>query len=567
MSETIIFQLTWQLLLILVVGFVSGAICKRLGLSMLIGYLVGGVLLGDSVLGQIAHGRAAPSADFFEPLTHLGALLLLFSIGLEFSLDQLKRMRSFFFVGGTAQMTLVAVPVTLIARYATGDWRSAALIGLTVAISSTVLVFKALEDYGQIVTRHGRRAIGILLFQDVAIVPLLLLVPMLTGSPAEPVVVSTPGWFMAMLPWLLLAGESIVFILGVWLLRRFVENHGVPLLSGMRSVELLVMGTLAILVGVCFLAVTLELPAAIGALAAGIILGGNRMRHQIEAVVLPFRETFATIFFVGLGAMLDLRVMIEHPFIALAVLALVVTIKATAATVVLRYLRLSWRAALGMGLGLSQMGELSFMLLTSGERFGVLSNEAYEFLLFGAIGSMILTPLLLKVGMRLARGIVEEAEPHESEKGRPIEHHCQPKAFVIGLGPIGARSMSYLEIQGMDVCLLDLSPINLHAYAQQGFRTVAGDATELEVLKRAEVGDSSCGVISVPDDRIAMQIVRRVRELNNRAIILVRCRYETNVAKIKKAGANVVVSEEREAGGAILRTLAEFHQAQGTRFS
>jgi len=264
--------------------------------------------------------------------------------------------------------------------------------------------------------------------------------------------------------------------------------------------------------------------------------------------------------------MLNLRVLLDHPLISMAILAAVVTIKAGAAALVLRLLRLSWKASIGMGLGLSQMGELSFMLLTQGASFGVLSTQVYEYLLFAAIGSMILTPLLLKVGLRLARGIAEEPAP-KGTKTVHVDHPSQPKAFVIGLGPIGARSMSYLEIQGMDVCLLDLSPINLHAFAQQGFRTVAGDATDPDVLERADVAESSCGVISVPDDRVAMQIVRRARQLNDRAIILVRCRYEANVEKIKKSGANVVVSEEREAGGAIIRTLAEFHQAKGTRLN
>ncbi len=215
---------------------------------------------------------------------------MLFSIGIEFSLEELVRSNRYILIGGSVQMVLVAVPLTLTCMAFGMTWNAAVLAGSAGALSSTILVFKALAEWGQTATPHGRRAVGILLFQDVALVPLMLLVPLLTKTGQPPSIAT----------FAMLAGKSLIFVAGVVLLRQWIRRWGAPILAQMRSVELVVLFALSLLGGACWAAFRLGLPPAIGALAAGIMLSGNRLSKQVDTIVLPFRETFAAVFFVTL---------------------------------------------------------------------------------------------------------------------------------------------------------------------------------------------------------------------------------------------------------------------------
>jgi len=228
-------DLVFNLLIVLAAGLVAGVAAKRLGISMLVGYLLVGTLLGAVGFGPMTDGQKG-----MEYLAQAGALLLLFSIGIEFSMEELRRLSRHFFVGGSVQMLLVAVPIVLLSGLVFKfPWPNAILIGSATALSSTVLVFKALEEWGQVATGHGRRAIGILLFQDVALVPLMLLVPMLTGDDLQP-----GDW-----EWGLLALKSVLFVAAVLVLREMIGRWVVPHLANLRSVELLVLFALIVLGG------------------------------------------------------------------------------------------------------------------------------------------------------------------------------------------------------------------------------------------------------------------------------------------------------------------------------
>jgi CPA2 family monovalent cation:H+ antiporter-2 len=238
----------------------------------------------------------------------------------------------------------------------------------------------------------------------------------------------------------------------------------------------------------------------------------------------------------------------------LACLAGLIVVKWLAATVALWLTRLRGKAAAGMGIGLAHIGEFAFVLVLLGLEAGVITDLDYQRIVALAIGSLILTPLLLKMGLRWTRS-GDGAEQSSSETSRLRQ--AGPKALVIGVGPIGRQVASRLETTGKDVCLIDLSPVNLHGFAQEGFRTVAGDATDRATLELAEVEAASFAVICVPDDEAAICIVRTLRSMNADCFVLVRCRYEGNATKLTRAGANRVVSEEAQAGAAILDILAE----------
>jgi CPA2 family monovalent cation:H+ antiporter-2 len=438
-------------------------------------------------------------------------------------------------------MLAVSLPLTTACLAIGMSWRAALLAGSAGALSSTILVFKSLAELGQTSSPHGRRAVGILLFQDVALVPLLLLVPLLTGRGAPPTVAT----------YALLAAKSVVFVVSILLLRETVARWFVPLLAELRSVELVVLFALCVLSGACFGAFLLGLTPPLGALAAGMVLGGNRLSKQVDTIVLPFREAFAAVFFVTLGTLLRPLAFFEEPLLLSIGLLGTILLKTLAASLALRVTGLPWRSSFGMGLGLAQLGEFSFLLIAEGVEKGIVPTADYSRLLFIALGTLILTPQLLKLGLRWTEeespGARGEADAAVRGEG-PID-----TATVIGVGPIGRALASRLETMGVDVCLVDLSPINLHPFGQQGFHTVSGDARDPDVLRLAEVENRRLAVVCVPDDDVATQVVRSLREVNREMSIVVRCRFQANMAAARKAGADAVVSEEAETSGVLLR--------------
>jgi len=544
-QPSVVAELVFHLLIVLSAGMIAGVACKRLGISMLVGYLVVGTLLGALGFGTETEGTGG-----LNYLAQAGALLLLFSIGIEFSMEELRRLSRYFFVGGSVQMLLVALPVVGVSALLGFPWQSAVLVGAAAALSSTVLVFKALEEWGHVASSRGRRAIGILLFQDVALIFLMLLVPMLAGTGVQ------PGWQA----WALLAAKSALFVAAVLALRSVIGRWLATYLAELRSVELLLLFALIVLGGASLGAYAAGFPPALGALAAGVALSGNRLSAQFDALILPYRETFAAVFFVSLGTLMHFDVLADAPLVTLGGLLGVLVLKTGAAAATLRLLGARWRVAWGMGLGLSQLGELSFVLLSEGVAQGVVSPLLYNRMLFIALGTLILTPQLLKTGLSWA----EKDEDYDHSWTADILGSTPPpvdRALVVGLGPIGGQVASQLEIRGMDVCLIDLSPVNLHPYAQQGFRTIAGDGSDPEILERADVDRCLLAVVTVPDDTAAREVVGAIRILNPACTIVVRCRYQANVAPIRRAGATTVISEEAEAGGAIVRLLEQLTPA------
>ena len=539
-----------DLILILAAGLVAAVVCRRLNVSVLLGYLVIGTILGDGALGwvrddshQIAH------------VAEVGVFLLLCSIGVEFSIDDVRRLGWQFVVAGSVQMglTMAAVATALVAGGI--PWRAAGLIAAAVSFSSTVLVFRILHEYGRAQTASGRRVIGILLFQDVALVPLLLLVPLLTSpggdSPAPPLVGGGNLIRLAIL--------STAFVIAVAGLRRAMATHVLPFFTRDRSLELVVLLTLVVISGCTWVAYRVGLPPAMGAFAAGLIFNGNRWSHQIDALVLPFRETFAAIFFVSLGLIFDPRVLAAQPSLWLVWLPALMGLKTVTAAVALRVSGVSWRSAVGMGLGLAHVGEFAFVVGLIARDAGVISPDDYQRVIALAVMTLLMAPTLLRRGLQWLH-----AESHESHAGGELgiatEADAPRRAIIVGAGPIGRAVASQLETLGYDVCLVDRSPIHLHSFAQIGFRTVTGDGGDSETLVRAGLPGTGLVVVCVPDDRQAESVVATARRRHPTTRIVVRCRFHASLARLQRAGANEVVAEEEQVTLALTRRIRQAHR-------
>jgi CPA2 family monovalent cation:H+ antiporter-2 len=534
-------QFAEQLLIILTTGLAASLLCRWLDLPPLIGYLTVGALLGDGALGWL-HAESEQVARIAE----LGVFFLLFSIGLELSLDDLRRLAGTMLQGGLLQMGLVALPVVGVLFSGGWPWTIATLIALALSFSSTVLVFKALGELGLTGSTTGRGAVAILLFQDAALIPLLLCVPLLTGAGAG------IGWR----DWITLILVSVAFLMGVLLLRQALLRWLVPRVTQHRRLDLVLLLTLVVLGLVTFAAKRVGLPPAVGAFAAGVAFGGSRWSGQIDALILPFREAFAAVFFVSLGLLMDFTAFWQHPLSTFLAWLLLIAWKSVASAVALRLVGIPWPAACGAGLGLAHVGEFAFVILLSATAAGAITAEQSGFLLTLAGGTLVVSPLLIRWGFC-------QTSPHgDRSPGSmriPSWEGPQRHAIVIGLGPVGAAVANRLEAAGYHVCVIDLRPLNLQPFALQGFRTLTGDAETDEILEAADVAHASLAIVSVPVDEVAERITRRLRTKHPALTLLVRCRFAINQQRIRRAGANAVIAEESQATLELLRLL-ELHE-------
>lgn len=530
-----------DLLIILTTGLCAGILCRRGNITPLMGYLAVGVLIGPTVLGWVKSEQ-----EEIEHLAELGVFFLLFSIGLELSLDELKRMGRFLATGGPLQLLLTAGPVAGLLIWAGWSIPAAILIASALGFSSTVLVFKALGEMGQTNTELGRRAIAILLFQDAALVPLLLCVPLLAGT----------GDTAGVGQWLRLGLSSVLFLGATFGLRLLLTRTIIPRITRHRSPDLVVLLTLTILGAVTLAAHRMGLPPAIGAFAAGLAFGGNRWSEQIDSLILPFREAFSAVFFVSLGLLVNLVDIIREPVIAVSGIVILMAIKWLAATIAYRATGISWRKSIAPSLGLAHVGEFAFVLILLAASSGVITGDQRQQVLAIAGGTLLLSPVLIRFGF----GRTDNSTPASDDshtKIRISDFDDRRLAIVIGMGPVGRAVVSRMETLGHEICAIDINPLNLQAFNQFGIPTVTGDAETPEVLMSAGVERAQIAIVCVPVDEVAERTARAIRKMNRSIRIVVRCRYARNADEMRKAGADFVFSEEAYAAIELVRMVDE----------
>jgi monovalent cation:H+ antiporter-2, CPA2 family len=529
-----------ELLIILTTGLFAGILCRKWSLTPLMGYLAVGVLIGPTVLGWVDSEQKE-----IEHLAELGVFFLLFSIGLELSMEELQKMGRYLVTGGPVQLFATSVPVAALLMWLGWTWPAAVLVGSALAFSSTVLVFKALNELGQTNSEPGRRSIAILLFQDAALVPLLLCVPLLSGQ----------GEVTGPFQWFKLALASVTFITATVGLRVILADYVIPRITKHKSPDLVVLLTLTILGGVSLAAQRIGLPPAIGALAAGLVFGGNRWSEQIDSLILPFREAFSAVFFVSLGLLVNLAAIIHDPVVALGGIAVLIVIKAIASTIALRITGISWDRAFGPALGLSHVGEFAFVLILLAASEGVITAEQRQQVLAIAGGTLLVSPILIRYGFGRTSASDDTAHAIETDLLQR-KHSDRRLAVIVGMGPIGRAVASRLETLGHEICAIDLNPLNLQAFAQFGVATVAGDAESPEVLRAAGVHRAEIAIVCVPVDEVAIRATAAIRKANADVQIVVRCRYAHNANLLKKAGADHIFSEEAYAAIELVRIVA-----------
>jgi len=503
----------------------------RLKVPAVLGYFVVGITVGPYALGLVN------DVEHIRVLAEFGVVFLMFSIGLEFSIAQLKHMKTSVLGLGSAQVLVTALFTTLIAMVLGIPLASALVLGGIITMSSTALVTKALAEQVELHTRHGRNSLSILLFQDIMVVPFLILVSMLKDGGEKP---DSFTIFTALLEGAL--ALSLFFAFGYWILRPLFRE-----VARFQSVELF---TLTVLLVVLFSAWTthsIGLSFALGAFLAGIMLGETEFRHQVESEVRPFRDVLLGLFLITIGMMLNLPALGEiWPY----VLVLFVVLIIAKLLIIIVFCRLSgWNAAVSMrtALTLAHGGEFGFAILILAIDDGVFNMAQGQAVLAAMLLSMITAPLMIRynglITARLMPAAVkrsrEEIRRKISEASRSLQNHI----IVCGYGRVGRHSINLLRKHHIPCLAIDLDPEQVRRGVDAGQPVSYGDAGSLELLRACGLSRASALVISLIDFNTTMKIIRRVRAVDKDIPIIVRTRKEMHLYQFYQAGATEVIAD------------------------
>jgi monovalent cation:H+ antiporter-2, CPA2 family len=546
------FQLLRDLAIIFAGSLLVILLFHRLKLPALPGFIVAGVLLGPNALGLVSDVHQV------ESLAEVGVILLLFTIGIEFSLSRLREMGRQVVIGGGAQVLLT---VGLSAALAAGvglPWRVAVLLGFLVALSSTAIVLKGLADKGEIDTPHGRLATGVLIFQDLCVVPMMLVLPYLAGG-------SGGGAGVA---WALTKAGLVVA--GVLVLARTVVPRALSEIVKTRSRELFLIAV--ILVGTLTALGTAAAGAslALGAFLAGLVISESDYGHQAMAELLPFRDVFISLFFVTVGMLVQVTFLRDHPALAVAGVAAIMGGKSALAALGPAVLGYSGRVALLAGLAVSQIGEFSFVLARQGRGTGLLPEGLYQTFLAVAVLTMLVTPFALQSGPALLDGL-ERLIPLDRllpgfrpQALAPVEEPLTDHVIVAGYGLNGRNLAAALRSIRAPYLIVELNAQTVRQARARGEPAFYGDATREEILRGLGAERARMFVVAISDPAATRRMVRVARALNPRIYIIARTRYVVEMPELTRLGADVVIPEEFETSIEIFaRVLAHYGVPRG----
>src|SRR5687768_9571803 len=363
-----------DLLVLFGLGVAVVVLFHRFRIPPIVGFLITGVVCGPYGFGLIR------GVHQVEALAEIGVVLLLFTVGIEFSIQQLMRIRRFLVLGGGMQMGVTMLATTLLARAFALAWPVSIFLGMLVALSSTAIVLRLLADRGEMATPAARAALAILIFQDLCIVPLVLMTPYLGGTGGEPATM------------LLVAAKALLFLLAALVAARYVVPRLLRLVVDTRKREVFLLTIVLLCLGTAWASSRIGLSLALGAFIAGLIISDSEYSHQALGEMLPLREVFNSLFFVSMGMLFDVRTLIAHPVVILIALAATITLKAGVTIGAASFLGLSLRTAVVTALAIAQIGEFSFVLSKVGLAAGLLDAELYQLFLAVAVGTMALTP-------------------------------------------------------------------------------------------------------------------------------------------------------------------------------
>jgi len=534
-------------LIILAAAIVVVSLFRRLRVSPVLGYLFAGVLIGP-------HGlRLVGDVEAVEALAEFGVVFLLFAIGLEMSLGRLFAMRRHVFGMGTLQVVISGALITALARLAGLGLNEALVLGGGLALSSTAVVMRTLQEDGAVHTRAGRMALAVLLLQDLAVVPLLTIVPLLGGEGGS--LARELG---------IAAGKAALALVLIMAAGRLLLRPVLRAVAAARTPELFTAITLFLALGVSWATALAGLSMALGAFLAGMLISETEYRHQVEADIAPFRGLLLALFFMAIGMGIDVGLLAGNAHVVAAGVAALLAVKAVVVAGLARAFGQPWGTAVFLGFALSQAGEFGFVLITLATGAGALSAETGGLAMLVVAISIATTPLLMRAGHLAARRVHRGTGDPEAEL-RAEAGDLRRHALVLGLGRVGRTVAQLLEAAGREYVALDMDPDAVAVGKARRIPVFFGDGSRPEVLRAAGVDRASAVVITLDDTASATRALHAVRAADHDVPVIVRARDTGACGPLTSAGATAVVPELVEGslqlGGRLLVALGEAEDA------
>lgn len=535
MNEFLIIQ---DIVVILLVALPIIFLFKKINLPSIVGFLIAGMLIGPYGFNLIR------SVNQISVMAEIGIMLLMFTIGLEFSLSQLIRIKKFLLIAGGFQLLITIIFCSIIFTVLGIEINQAIFFSLLVSLSSTAIVLKILSDKDELESPHGKISIGILIFQDLAIVPMFLLLPLLSGFGQ-------------------LAGSDIAVkiliafgvLAGLLLLARFLMPLIVYQLANIRSREAFTIGVILLLLGTAYITHSFGLSFALGAFIAGLILSESDYNHQIVSDILPFRDSFNSIFFVSIGLLLNIQFVLENVLLISGLTLGIIVVKTLVIVAIVYFMKYPLRIGILAGLGLAQIGEFSFVLAQAGLNFKLIGNDYYNSFLASTIFSMILTPLLIKLSPFIAgkTSALEKDKKHNENYLENLHAHV----IIAGFGLNGSNLARVLKETGIKYVVTELNPDTVKKEKAKDEKIIYGDISREEVLKAVRIDKANIIVYAISDPAVTKLSLKLVKKLNPNIYALVRTRYINEIDELKKLGADEVIPEEFETALQIFRKVLE----------
>jgi CPA2 family monovalent cation:H+ antiporter-2 len=521
-------------------------ILSGLRLPTIAGFIVAGAVVGPGALGWVS------DPGQIDLLAEIGVVLLLFTIGLEFSLGELRRIGRLVALGGGLQVGLTALATLAVATALGLSPQRGLFYGFLVSLSSTAIVLRALAERGETDAPHGRLIVGALLFQDLCVVPMMLVAPLLAGRQGG----------LAAVPFAL--GKAALLVAATLALARLVVPRALHLVARTRRRDLFILAVLLICSGIAWLTSSVGLSLPLGAFLAGIVLADSEYGHQALADVLPLRDTLSSVFFISMGMLLDFGVLASQPLGVAALVLAILAGKTVFAALAGLMMRFPLRVAVLAGLGLAQVGEFSFVLAKLGDGLGLVGQTELRFFLAASVVTMIVTPVAVRLGPHVAAGAARLAVLERllgvRDAGAGPKPGLSDHVVIMGYGVGGRLLAEALQSTGIPYAVIDIHAERVYAARARGEPVLYGDVTSPEILARARVDRARQVVVLINDPDATRRAVRVTRRLAPGVPILARTRYLGEIKPLVKAGATEVVAQEFEASmeviAHVLRTSA-----------
>ena len=521
-----------DLLILFALSVVAALAFHRLRLPPIVGFLITGVISGPYGFGLIRN-----IADV-ESLAEIGVVLLLFTVGLEFSLQHLARLRRFLFIGGALQVGVTIAVTAALARSLAVAWPIAIFLGMLVALSSTAITLRLYAERGELDTPFGNASLGILIFQDLCVVPMMLLTPALAGGGRNPTSLART----------LL--EAALFIAATVVAARLVVPRILHLVAATRRREVFLLTIVLFCLGTAWASARVGLSLALGAFIAGIVIADSEYSQQALSDIVPLREVFNSLFFISIGMLFDIRTVGRSPVLVICAIAMVIVVKVVVTGGASLALGQSLRPALATGLGLAQIGEFSFVLSAAGMTAGLLDERLDQLFLAVAVGTMALTPALIDIAPR-AGAWLERRTPtrwRPSQTAAPMQGDAPvgDHVIIVGFGFNGRNLARVLRDVGIAYRVIDSNASIARQERRHGEPVLYGDASSAEILHHAGVERARVLVVAISDIAATRATVASVRRLNPNVHVIVRTRYMREIGSLVKLGSGEVVPEEFE---------------------